>query len=653
MLHGLPAPVVNELGPLLQQFARLWLSLDGEIELRPAELDETRLSGRRAELANALVLGRLVVADQGKLRIVHEAVLRNWDRARDLLAADLDLARLKAQLEPLVADWVVAGRNPNDAARMLPAGAQLGAADAAAKRYPVEHIGEDLAAFIAASVEFERRQRTRRQRILTTAAAAFAGLSMLAIAGGIFAWKERGVATAALDISEQNYRLAITQAAGSVRSLADSYEAGGVSTVLMRELIDKAQATVANLPKGGDDVVVAQAKLLGVLTIGNMTLGNIPAARQYADQERALADGLVANPTNVEWRRLWAGARVHSAEVMFWQGDLLEAVELTRPAIDAAARLAAADPTNDDLQADLIRLYQNLGDNLRQNGDVEDADKAYHAWLAAAEAESAREPDDPRWQRFLAFGHGQLADDLVIMDKPAEAAKQYAVMADIGSKLVARDAGNGLYVEAASLAQLRLGDTYLMQGQLAEAEVRFRRALAEISALLDIDPTNYRWRSFVKSAHQRLGQTALRRSDFATADSEFATYLKMAKETLRKDRANNWALYNVAEAQLEVGDALREEGKFEEALNGYHQSLALVEELNRRLSTNPPWQKLLAAAHQRLGLVLEAQGNREDAIAEFRTCAGIPVRSTIWSSRLQWPKDVDGYCRDQLTRLRG
>jgi tetratricopeptide (TPR) repeat protein len=654
VLRNLPGPVVDELGPLLRQLTRLWLSLDGEIELRPAELYENRLSGRRAELASALVIGRVVVADQGKLRIVHEAVLRNWDRARGLLAADLDLARLKARLEPLVADWVAAGRDPNDAARMLPAGAQLGAADAAAKRYAVEEIGEELAAFIAASVEFERRQRTRRQRILTTAAAAFAGLAVLAIAGGIFAWEERGVATAALDISEQNYRLAITQAAGSVRSLADSYEAGGVSTVLMRELIDKAQATVANLPKGGDDVVVAQTKLLGVLTIGNMTLGNIPAARQYADQERALADGLVAkDPTNVEWRRLWAGARAHSAEVMFWQGDLLKAVELTRPAIDAAARLAAADPTNDDLQTDLIRLYQNLGDNLRQNGDVEEADKAYHAWLAAAEAESAREPDDPGWQRFLAFAHQRLADDLIIMDKPAEAAEQYAVMAGIGSKLAARDPGNGLYIEAASLGQLRLADTHLMQGQLEEAEVGFREALVESSALLEIDPTNYRWRTVVEVAHLMLGQTALRRSDFATADSEIATYLKMAEETLRKDRANNWPLFDVAEAQLEVGDALREEGKLDQALYRYHQSLALVEELTKRLSTNPAWQKLLAAAHQRLGLILEAQGSREDAMAQFRACGAIPVRPTIWSPRLRWPKDIDRYCWDQLNRLGG
>src|SRR5581483_8246788 len=77
VLSGLPEAVGAELGPLLRQLTRLWLSLDGEIELRPADLDESSLSGTRAELARALVAGRLVVADQGKLRIVHEAVLRS------------------------------------------------------------------------------------------------------------------------------------------------------------------------------------------------------------------------------------------------------------------------------------------------------------------------------------------------------------------------------------------------------------------------------------------------------------------------------------------------------------------------------------------------------------------------------------------------
>jgi tetratricopeptide (TPR) repeat protein len=654
VISGLPASVSDELGPLLRQLTRAWLSLDGEVELRPTELDESGVSGLRAELVDALVAGRLLVADQGKLRIVHEAVLRHWGRARELLAADLDLARLKARLEPLAEDWIAAGRNANDAARLLPPGAQLAAADAAVKRYPADEIGAELAAFVAASVAFERRQRTRRQRILATTAAVFAGLAVLAIAGGLVAWHERGVATAALDESQRNYELALTQAAGSVRSLADGYETGAVSTKMMRELVDEAQTTVANLPRGGDEVTAAQAKLLGVLTIGNLTLGNSKEMRESADRERALVDGLIAtDPGRAEWRWLWANARSHSSEVMFWQGDIEHGAELARSGIAEMAKLAAADPGNDNLHFDLIRLSKNYGDNLRQLGEVAEADKAYHASLDIAAAEAAREPDNLDWQRSLAFCDDRLADDLSIVGKAAEAEAEYRVMAEIGDKLVKRDPGNGLNVEVLSIARLRIADMEFLQDELSEAEGDLKRTLAEMDALLKIDPTNYRWRSFAEAAHQRLGEVAIKRADYATADSELGTYLTLTEDTLRKDPANNAALFYVADAQLELGDDARAQDKLDAAFDRYQNSLKLIEELARRISTNSQWQKLHAAAHQRIGIVLRSRNDHDGAVTQFRACAAIPVKPTIWSPRLLWPPDVDGFCSAQLKELGG
>lgn len=652
VLRVLPASVGDELGPLLRQLTRAWLSLDGEIELRPAELDEGGLSGPRAELAAAFVAGRLLVADQGKLRIVHEAVLRHWGRARELLSADLDLARLKSRLEPLAAEWTAAGRDPNDDARLLPPGAQLAAADAAVKRYPVEEIGAELAAFVAASVVYERRRRTRRQRILAITAAIFAGLAVLAMAGGLVAWHERGVATAALDESQRNYELALTQAAGSVRSLADGYEAGAVSSTVMRQLIDKAQTTVANLPRGGDDVTAAQAKLLGVLTIGNMTLGNIPLARQYADRERALTDSLVArDPNRVEWRRLWASARTHSASALFWQGDAPQAVELAKQAIAETKKLADAEPQDDGLHFDLMIMTMNLGDSLRGLGDLEGADRAYRDWVAEAEAAAAREPDNVDWPRHLAFAHQRFADDAMVLGKPDEAEKEYRIEAEIGGKLLAKDPGNGLFGEAVGLAHERLGDTYLARDEFDKAEAAYRQSIDDGAKLLVIDPTNYRWRALAATAHQRLGELALKRADYATAEAEFGLYSKAAEETLRKDLGNNPGLYDAGNAEQEIGDALRGAGKLDEALAHYRKALAHAEELDKRVGTNPPWRKLLAAVHQRIGLTLDLQGDRAGAGAEFHACVAIPVKPTIFTPKLLWPRDVNAYCAEQLARL--
>ena len=69
---------------------------------RPAERELFVTSAARNDLVEALVDGRLLVSDTGKLRMAHEALLRRWDRARDSLRrlanAELRKARLQRAL---------------------------------------------------------------------------------------------------------------------------------------------------------------------------------------------------------------------------------------------------------------------------------------------------------------------------------------------------------------------------------------------------------------------------------------------------------------------------------------------------------------------------------------------------------------------------
>jgi hypothetical protein len=259
VLQAQPDAVQRELGPLLRGLTRPWLSLDGEIELRPHELDIATLRDSRTTLAVKLVEGRVLVADEGgRLRIVHEALLRHWSRAQELLAADLDLLRLKARLEPLLADWLAAGRDANDEARLIPPGAQLAASADALKRYEREGLGADLADFVTASVKADRRRRTRRQRILAISTGAFALLATIAVFGGVYAWIERGQAQA-------NYRIALEQASGSVKQLIAGYDVGTISTALMGELVGHSQKTLNELPGETDEVMVARASPFGYI----------------------------------------------------------------------------------------------------------------------------------------------------------------------------------------------------------------------------------------------------------------------------------------------------------------------------------------------------------------------------------------------------
>jgi tetratricopeptide (TPR) repeat protein len=489
----------------------------------------------------------------------------------------------------------------------------------------------------------------RRARLLQTAALAAAVIFLgVSVAAGWFWWE----ANAARDEAVHNYQIALDQATGSTRLLEDSYEAGGMSSRLLNQLVDKASATLGSLGGVTDDITAAQVKLLDILSLANITLGNIPGARDFVDREESLVDGLLAkSPTDAEWQRLWATSRKRSASVLFWQGDIPGGLKESRAAIELVNRLVQTEPDNEALHQDLMESYLSLGDNLRQQGDIDGADKAYVSYLAEAKALTVRDPENLTWQNYLAFAYQRMGDDLEVYGKPEEAAKQYNAEAAIATQLVNADSGNGLHLEALSLSYQRLGDTWLAQQKLVEAKAEYDKFLEISERTFKIDPSNYRWRVLVETAHQRLGELALQRQDKPTALAEFQLYLSMANDALSKDRADNGAIFDAANAHQEVGDALREADKLTDALTQYRVALALSTELTARVSTNPPWQKMVAVANQRIGFILELQGDRAGAAAAFTECAAHPVPKTVWALRIQRPQDVTAACRLELAKL--
>lgn len=107
----------------------------------------------------------------------------------------------------------------------------------------------------------------------------------------------------------------------------------------------------------------------------------------------------------------------------------------------------------------------------------------------------------------------------------------------------------------------------------------------------------------------------------------------------------------MANAREKVGDALREQSSYAEALTEYRLSLGLAEQLTAKDPSNAGWQKILAASHQRIGITLEAERDNDGALAAFKTCASIPVATALWTPRLLWPPDVNGFCRQKVDEL--
>ena len=136
------------------------------------------------ELADAFVQARLFVADRSEgegatIGVAHEALLREWPRARDWIAENKALLRLRARVAAAAMLWRESGR---DDARLLPAGKPL------AEAVPLLGIAgaglpPAIVEFIAASRQHAHR-RQRRRRWIYAGMAGAAAVAM--IAGGLY-----------------------------------------------------------------------------------------------------------------------------------------------------------------------------------------------------------------------------------------------------------------------------------------------------------------------------------------------------------------------------------------------------------------------------------------------------------------------------------
>jgi tetratricopeptide (TPR) repeat protein len=153
VLEGLPAAVRQELRPLLLALTRI--APGGGYVARPTLRTTFETTPTRRTLVEALLAGRLLVADRREeLRVAHEALLRNWQAARDILEKYALVLRVRDRLEPLARDWIEANQLSD---HLLRPGRLLSDAETVLDELRVLGGAQVLVQFAEASVE--QRQR--------------------------------------------------------------------------------------------------------------------------------------------------------------------------------------------------------------------------------------------------------------------------------------------------------------------------------------------------------------------------------------------------------------------------------------------------------------------------------------------------------------
>ena len=132
------------------------------------------------------VKNRLLVADtdpQGEVTvsIVHEALLREWQRVTDWLKQNREFLRMRDRLDASMRQWKLMERHRD---YLLPPGLPLAEADKLVDEFG-NSLNREQLDYISASIAEQTRTRRLRNRIRN---AVTVGFALLAIAAGIFAW---------------------------------------------------------------------------------------------------------------------------------------------------------------------------------------------------------------------------------------------------------------------------------------------------------------------------------------------------------------------------------------------------------------------------------------------------------------------------------
>jgi eukaryotic-like serine/threonine-protein kinase len=184
---GLDAFTQDSLG---QVFAKLIVMQQDTDAVSARRVHWQALGGHARALAEAFVKARMFVGDlsdgEAGFRVAHEALLRQWPRARDWIHDNRRLLQAKARMQRAAARWVEEGRSAD---HLLNPGQPLQEALEAARELQ-DDLGTDEHTFIEAST----RQNRRKRRLRTVGIASLAVSAVISATFGLLALQARSEA---------------------------------------------------------------------------------------------------------------------------------------------------------------------------------------------------------------------------------------------------------------------------------------------------------------------------------------------------------------------------------------------------------------------------------------------------------------------------
>ena len=635
----------------------------GEAMCRPVQLPEaiskTDIAAHesdsqpRARLIEALVQKRLLIVDGTHVRVAHEALVRAWPRAVQVLDEISTAVRLRERLAAPLSEW----QRNSDA--LLPAGALLFNA--------VELLDGTLATllspaerdFILQSKDADRRQRTRRTRRLSLVAGAMTVLANVAL---LMAWN----AKLSNDKAHVSFSASVSAVNALTRDLAENLrQSRGVRAETVASVLSKAQALVASIEKTDPGNLDLEYARIGMLLGFSETYRSVARSK---DANAALDEAMarirkLAIPVDSVRAPTLATLRIEAdlaqSQRAYFELDLVDAERYARAAFDAPAfkqfGLSPALRLNAKLKLAKALFFQN---KLKEVTEIEKVD-ALPLDISAMSGEELSDALD--FYVAIAFAKKELGDAesaKTLRDQASTLLKRALTQAPNSAQLLqtrmslrraeANILANGHEAQALALlnqeitlgqeaidgnpnaATLRLAmksllnsraQLYRKAGDHVAELADLRRVVALLSELSEQDSANLFLRAEVSFAERRLANTLLAQDSSAASplivEGESATLaaLKIDRELIALAPKRAFARRYLAATLEQLGDVRKRQSNYVDALNAHQESLAIRLDLSRDFPQEFAWHRLVALSYSSLKDIYVRQNDAVKALA--------------------------------------
>lgn len=282
-------------------------------------------------------------------------------------------------------------------------------------------------------------------------------------------------------------------------------------------------------------------------------------------------------------------------------GNMQGALDSYRKARTIRSRLLAGNPGNIDLEAELAKNSQLLGDVLFYTGEIKKAEEIYRQAVAAQLKILAQKPGDRQTRLNLSSAHLALGTTFYWNSNYEEALEHYGAAQRFLELLKEADPENDLVSDKLATTYVRTGETLSWQNKPAEGEKYVLKGLKLIEPVVRRSPKNARYKKSLWVAHLKAGEIYLDLEKLEKSLDHYQKSLELAKFISEGDPDNVNAKRDLALSYNKVGDTLDSMGRGRKALGYARKALGLQQEIAAADPKNFEIRSQIANTYKRIG----------------------------------------------------